>query len=708
MLSLLHSATYHFANNGNDDHTPAQANFTSTPWQHLARLKTVRLAPGDSILLRRGDQFRESLALSDIHGSPTIPIVVSSYGAASMPPPTITGLEPVSDPRQESGNIMSAPWPTQERPSQLFGNGHKIPMARFPAKGWILTTKSFGDSAFLATAPDSLLEHGAVAMVRSTPWTLEPRTLLRHNKDTLIVSRPAHNKLVPGTRFFLLDAPHAITSGTWGTLASTSRLRWKGLPPNLQASVRDGIRLDRCSWIQIAGLRIEASARRGIQATGDNLWIKDCAVDNPGLYGVELLGSHNRIMHCRISGAGAAGIHTQGKHNRIDSNSVLRTAMMADLGREGLGNGCCGGRAIDISGDSADVQANRIDSTGYHGIAFAGIFNRIEGNNVRHSCLTNDDCGGIYAWNGRLSQNLPGVAGSIVSGNIVADSRSDGPSAHGIYLDDAVRDVLVDSNVVSGNDRGIYLHNTNRIVVTNNRSTGNRYSQLALIHDMVAGPGWMHDNRSEGNHMEGLPGQSGAPEVASQQPQPMPLATFAKDTLCEDLLVERVCSSGGVVLERQVRRMKFGPEQIRNGQFALPLLWSGWPDLVQLSAGTPQECGSTPCLKIAHPGDLQKRSALVNDGSHFSVGAGQWWLVSFTARGDSAGQSLNVVLRQAGKSYAPLAPNRVLQLDTGWKEYRILLQSNAQEQEARVDFMIGSDQGMRWLKGVSVRQILKP
>jgi len=711
MLSLLHSATYHFANNGNDDRTPEQANLAATPWKHLARLKTVTLAPGDSILLQRGDRFLETFALSDAHGSPTAPIVIGSYGV-KKDTPYISGLEAVTNWVRDNDSVWSAPWPANQRPTQVFWGGRKSPLTRFPNKGWLTISNIFGDTGMVASVPEALLRDSIILMVRSAPWTLEPRILLGHSEVMLRIGKPSFNSIAVGMQFYLTDVPGALGPGSWATDTKRRRLLWmpssKENPQGLEVSSRDGIQITQSSWVEIVGLQIEGTSRRGIQVQGEHITVKDCHLKNPGLWGIELVGRENHTIGCSVLGASATSIRSQGKRNSIESSSIARTAMPEDLGREGMGPSCCGGRAIDVAGDSTFVRANRIDSTGYHGIAFAGSYTRIEGNEVYHSCLTKDDCGGIYTWNGKLSHEAPGATGSILAGNLVQDSRSDGPSAHGIYLDDAVHDVQVNGNVVSGNDRGIYLHNTNRIAVTRNHLSGNRTSQLAIIHDMAAGPGLMRDNRSEGNRMEGLPGQSATPEVANQQPQTMTLATFAKDTVCEDLLVERICSSEGVVLERQVRNVKTGPEQIRNGQFALPLHWSGWPNLLRLSAGTPQECGNSPCLKIAHPGDSQKQSALVNDGSHFSVEAGQWWLVSFWARGDSTGQPLRIVLRQAGKSYAPLAPSRELQLDTGWKEYRFVLQSNAQETSARLDFMIGSDQGNRWLKRVSVRQVIAP
>lgn len=67
---------YYFSRQGNDRNDGQSA---ATAWKTLSRLEKVRLQPGDSILLRGGDQFTGSILLDDLNGGDQ-KTVITSYG----------------------------------------------------------------------------------------------------------------------------------------------------------------------------------------------------------------------------------------------------------------------------------------------------------------------------------------------------------------------------------------------------------------------------------------------------------------------------------------------------------------------------------------------------------------------------------------------------------------------------------------------------
>lgn len=70
---------YYFSADGYDG---AAGTSATQPWLTIGRLRTVRLAPGDRVLLRGGDVFWGSIALDpDEPGTPAAPIVITSYGS---------------------------------------------------------------------------------------------------------------------------------------------------------------------------------------------------------------------------------------------------------------------------------------------------------------------------------------------------------------------------------------------------------------------------------------------------------------------------------------------------------------------------------------------------------------------------------------------------------------------------------------------------
>jgi hypothetical protein len=82
--------TYYIANSGNDSNSGTSP---STPWQTLAKLNAVSLAPGSAVYLQCGSVFRESLELGS-SGSSSAPISYGSYGTCTRSNlPLISGAD---------------------------------------------------------------------------------------------------------------------------------------------------------------------------------------------------------------------------------------------------------------------------------------------------------------------------------------------------------------------------------------------------------------------------------------------------------------------------------------------------------------------------------------------------------------------------------------------------------------------------------------
>ena len=82
-FSLGYARTYYISSGeGNDDWAGTSS---ATAWQTLSRLGRVSLQAGDTVLLRRGDEWGESLVLSRLRGSQSEPIVVAAYGSGAKP-----------------------------------------------------------------------------------------------------------------------------------------------------------------------------------------------------------------------------------------------------------------------------------------------------------------------------------------------------------------------------------------------------------------------------------------------------------------------------------------------------------------------------------------------------------------------------------------------------------------------------------------------
>jgi len=74
---------------GNDNNNGTSP---SSPWRTIAKVNATSFSPGDHILFKRGDTWRELLAISS-SGDSGNPIVMDAYGSGA--PPTITGTDVV-------------------------------------------------------------------------------------------------------------------------------------------------------------------------------------------------------------------------------------------------------------------------------------------------------------------------------------------------------------------------------------------------------------------------------------------------------------------------------------------------------------------------------------------------------------------------------------------------------------------------------------
>ncbi len=114
----VHSATYYVdASAGNDSWSgrlasPAGISANDGPWQTLARVGAGVLMPGDSVLLRCGQTWRESLPITG-SGTASSPIVIASYPAPCQQKPAIDGsvAVPAHNWKPFSGAIYRATLP---------------------------------------------------------------------------------------------------------------------------------------------------------------------------------------------------------------------------------------------------------------------------------------------------------------------------------------------------------------------------------------------------------------------------------------------------------------------------------------------------------------------------------------------------------------------------------------------------------------------
>lgn len=110
------SATYFVdATSGNDTNSGFSP---ETPWKTIAKVNSSGFNPGDQILFKRGEAWREKLVVPS-SGSSNNPIVFSAYGSGNKP--TIVGSDAITIWTNIGGNVWDATVTTQ--PGVVWFNG---------------------------------------------------------------------------------------------------------------------------------------------------------------------------------------------------------------------------------------------------------------------------------------------------------------------------------------------------------------------------------------------------------------------------------------------------------------------------------------------------------------------------------------------------------------------------------------------------------
>lgn len=77
------AATFYLSSSGGNDNNSGLTE--DTPWASLAKINALKLIPGDTLLLKRGDIFKGQLTLRNESGTAEAPIVITTYGTGERP-----------------------------------------------------------------------------------------------------------------------------------------------------------------------------------------------------------------------------------------------------------------------------------------------------------------------------------------------------------------------------------------------------------------------------------------------------------------------------------------------------------------------------------------------------------------------------------------------------------------------------------------------
>lgn len=481
---------------------------SSAPWKTLGRVSTASLQPGDSVLLKRGETWRESLLVS-ASGASGSPISFGAYGSGAKP--ILNAAQRVTGWTPYAGDVYVAD--VGFAVTQLFIDGEYADVAHYPESGYLDIDIDSTDKTYLTDTDLTLSSAeviGAGVVIRSVPWRIETKTATGYDEGTHRISWggsttydiQAHYGYYLTGKLWMLDQP-----GEWYHDVSGGKLYLKlegGDDPDdhlVEASyVDEGITINGKDHITVSDIDVRYAETYGLRINdADNVTAQGLDVSYSRYDGALVTGAstnglsiRDSVFHGNINnGIKISGV--SGSSNSIEDNIVTST------GNVGLPKNTYASIEVSVT-DGFSVEGNTISDGGYIGIRFSGSDNVIRHNTVENVCLVLDDCAGIYSWGDYGS-------GNQVVGNFVTDAigNSEGteyshPQAEGIYMDDNSHGATISGNTLVNVEHGVFLHNSYENTVVDNAVYRARASAMWIKEDSIVGiPGFIHGNTITGN-----------------------------------------------------------------------------------------------------------------------------------------------------------------------------------------------------------------
>lgn len=475
---LANATNYYVSNSGNDSNNGLT---TGASWQHISKVNSTATT-GDSVFFNRGNSWNEQIipAANNIY--------YGSYGTGAKP--IITGFQNQSGWTNIGGNI----WRTiagnaVSNLNMVLVNGNVVHKARFPNSGYLTFTSYSVDSSITGSLTGTPNYTGFEIAVRTVPWIIDVVKVQSQTGGTLKLSPHITYPPAYGGNgyFFQNDSTLVDTLNEYSYNSETKALivYSVGTPIVKISTIDTLVKVRVKSNISFYGLQFEGANKNLILAdSSSHITVNNCNLFYSGGNGLRGRTSMNVTM------TGDSIVNILGNATMLNSyytktvdcdNFISQNNYIKNIGiLPGMGT-TYSYYGTFIVGNNSSILNNRIDSVGYIPIYFIGKFSQIKNNYITNYCFTTNDGGGIYSANGAIADSNYAFncdSGSIVRNNIIdkgigaiaGTTNGAGVNiAAGIYMDEAVSNVLVDSNTISNTlYAGLFNHNSNNITMPAN------------------------------------------------------------------------------------------------------------------------------------------------------------------------------------------------------------------------------------------------
>jgi len=495
-ITTASAKNIYIAANGNNANNGLSA---SAPWQSISKLNASfgSIAPGDSVLFRRGDTFYGAIVIGK-SGSSGKPINFGAYGTGAKP--IITGFKKLTSWTLVSTGIYQCPVPGVKTTLNMVTlNNKPQALGRYPnadaTNGGYLTYESF--SGYKSITDNQLTSTknwtGADVVIRKTLYVLDRCKVTAHSGGTLTYTNSegsTYNGMNNYGYFIQNDIRTLDKLGEWYLNKSTKYLQMyfgTASPSSytVKASTLDTLlTINSKSYINFINIAFEGANNNTIYAANSNyINFRYCDISNAGKGAIYTQTVSNLLIeNCTTNNVLNNAIdlrNSSASNTTIRSCSIKNTATLPGMAPSGS-NSYKGIYASVLS--NLLMEYNTVDTTGYVALQFQGSNVTIQKNVVNYFDFVLDDAGGIYSYTSGTDAN-PGTnyTNRVVQNNIVMNGKGapNGRStatlfATGIYMDGRTMNVKILNNTVFNNGKnGIHCNNPNYVTVTGNTSFNN-------------------------------------------------------------------------------------------------------------------------------------------------------------------------------------------------------------------------------------------
>lgn len=493
---------YYVSNAGNDSNdglTP------QTAWKTIAKVnsKMNTFVTGDVISFNGGDEFYGTLIISNKSN-----LTVTSYGTGQA---IIKGSEAITNWVDTGGNVWTANV-TGKTIFNVFKDGNNTNNTRMPLPDMYTidpgSTSTNIISADVIGLPDIV---GATVYTEKNQWTMEDNLVTGFNSGTGKITLYPGKGVTIGVGFTIHNHKNLLASqDDWAYESTTNTLYMYSTnsPTGITATTlnNNGIYLTLSNYIKINNINIRDFATNGISMKkSTNIDIDANLIENCMDTGVtdwvspygnspDITVTNNTILN-----SGLYGVRIDGKRAVIDDNIITSVGMLETKTwvNSGYSLGIRAGGTNNTNasdGDNGLIRRNLISDIAYSAISYIGANTEISDNYINNYGVYLPDGGGIYTynpvWNDGRALNSKILRNTIINSEFPRFRVTIGA----IYIDDRTTSILIDRNNIQGGKRGVFLHNSRNMTVTNNNIYKTFESGIYVSEDQRVKAGEVYGN----------------------------------------------------------------------------------------------------------------------------------------------------------------------------------------------------------------------